>query len=293
MNAKYEKLLNEMNSSAYGTKLGTLLKQLFEGEYGGFDERLDVLETEKPLITKAMSGDLAFKCTPETVNAEIDAQNVGVAQAMVCTIAGAVESDGAGDIDVTVTADGLEGGSKTVSVAVANSDDATAIATAIKTALDADADIGHSDTGMFTVTRSNAILTLTKKTEAANDTTMALAVETDTAEFATALSATAGSPTAGVAPYTRDVLVQLVDAAGNVHAWFNGIVPVTIAETTAGTGAASVEELNPEMKNGEMTITISLSGTWAADDTNTLSVSQKTILGYTVATKTSVETSVE
>lgn len=285
MDAKIERMLNEMNSTAYGTKLGTLLKQLFEGEYGGFDERLDML-------AKAMSGDIAFKCTPATVNAEIDAQNVGVAQAMVYTIAGAVESDGAGDIDVTVTAAGLTGGSKTVSVAVSNSDDDEAIATAIKTALDLDADIGHADTGMFTITRDGADLTFTKKTEAVNDVTMKLEVETDTAVFETEtpLSATAGSPTAGVAPYTRDVLVQLVDSEGNVHTWFNGTVPITIADNADGT--ASVETTDPVMVNGEMIIAVELQGTWVADKTNTLTASEKTILGYTVAAKTSVETSI-
>jgi hypothetical protein len=285
MNEKIERMLNEMNSTAYGVKLGTLIGQLFEGEYGGFDERLD-------MMGKALSGDIAFKCTPATVSTKIASQNVGTQQAMVYTIGGAVASDGAGNIDVTVTAAGLNEGSKTVSVAVANSDNAAAIATAIKSALDLDADIGHSSTGMFSVTRSGADLTFTKKTEAVNDVTMKLEVETDTAVFETEtpLSATAGSPTAGVAPYTRDVLVQLVDSEGNVHTWFNGTVPITIADNADGT--ASVETTDPVMVNGEMIIAVELQGTWVADKTNTLTASEKTILGYTVAAKTSVETSI-
>jgi hypothetical protein len=45
------------------------------------------------------------------------------------------------------------------------------------------------------------------------------------------------------------------------------------------------------MVNGQMTIAVTLQKTWAENDTNTLNVTQKTVLGYTVAAKTSVETS--
>lgn len=259
------------------------LKQLLAGETD---------TTRATIMEKAMSGDLAFKCTPATLTTDITEQNIGTQQAIAATISGAVTATGAGNIDVTVVADGLDGGEKTVSVAVANSDDDEAVALAIKTALAADADIGHSTTGMFTVTVSGAVVTITKKVEAANDFYMDFSVETDTAVFeeATPLGFTLAG-TQGVAPYTRDVLVQLVDTDGNVHSWFNGVVPVTIGDTADGT--AAIETTNPEMVNGEMTVTVSLTGVWAASKTNTLTVSQKTILGYTVAAKTSVETSAE
>lgn len=257
------------------------LKQLLAGETD---------TTRAALMEKAMSGDLAFKCTPAALTTDITEQNIGTQQAIAATISGAVTATGAGNIDVTVVADGLDGGEKTVSVAVTNSDDDEAVALAIKTALAADADIGHSTTGMFTVTVSGAVVTITKKVEAANDINMDFSVETDTAVFeeTTPLGFTLAG-TQGVAPYTRDVLVQLVDSDDNVHKWFSGVVPVTIADNADGT--ASIETTNPVMENGEMTITISLAGVWAANKTNTLTVSQKTILGYTVAAKTSVETS--
>ena len=144
---------------------------------------------------------------------------------------------------------------------------------------------------MFAVTVSGAVVTLTKKIEAENDDTMDFAVETDTAEFSAEddLDAVVEITAEGVAQYTRDVLVQLVDTDSNVHGWFSGVVPVTIADNADGT--ASIATTNPTMTSGEMTVTVSLAGDWVASKTNTLTVSAKTILGYTVAAKTSIETS--
>ena len=168
------------------------------------------------IIAKALSGDLAFKCTPVTLSTKIANQNAGTQQAIAATISGAVTATGAGNIDVTVVADGLDGGEKTVSVAVANSDDDEAVALAIKTALAADTDISDGGSGLFTVTVSGAVVTLTKNVEAANDDTMDFVVETDDAVFATPLTV-AVVDTAGAVQYTRDVLVQLIDTSGNVH----------------------------------------------------------------------------
>lgn len=241
-------------------------------------------------IEKALSGDLAFKCTPPTITTAATAQNVGTQQKIDATIAGTVTESGGGTIDVTVTADGLDDGSKTVAVTVENSDDEEAVALAIQTALAADTDISDGGSGLFTVTVSGAVVTLTKNVEAANDDTMDFTIETGTAEFEEEdpLEVTL-EETAGVAPYTRTVKVQLVDSDDNVHTWFNGVVPVTITDDAAG--EASVPTLNPEMVNGEMDIVVTLTGTWAGGKTNTLSVSQKTILGYTVSAETSIETS--
>ena len=242
-------------------------------------------------IGKAMSGDIAFKCTPATVTTAATAQNVGTQQKIDATIAGTVTAAGGGDIDVTVTAVGLTGGAKTVSVTVVNADDDDdAIALAIQTALAADADISDSGSSLFTVTVSGAVVTLTKNAEAANDTTMSLAVVTDTAVFEelVPLGVTLVK-TAGVAPYTRSVKVELVDTAGNVHSWFNGTVPITIADNASGT--AEIVTTDPVMVNGEMTIVVTLTGTFAGANTNTLTVAQKSIMGTTVTAKTSIETS--
>lgn len=243
-------------------------------------ESLEEQEANVSLLTSAVGGDINFKVTPATVNALDDEQNVGEAQVMQAVIEGKVGAEGAGDINVTLTADGS---SKTVAVALANEDDAATIATKIKAELDED---------FFTITRSSATLTFTANDEAANDETMDFEVATDDATFDTALDTTTTIETEGSAPYTRDVLVQLVDTDENIHTWFTGTVPVTTTETTAGDGTASVATLSPTMTEGVMTVPVTLQGTWAAADTNTLSVTEKSILGYTVAAKTSVETTV-
>ncbi len=90
--------------------------------------------------------------------------------------------------------------------------------------------------------------------------------------------------------YTRDVVIKLVNTAGDTLA-YNGEVAVVVAADTAGDGDASLVGDNPIMVNGVATATVALTGTYAAADTNTLTVSQKTILGVTVSAATSVETS--
>ena len=65
---------------------------------------------------------------------------------------------------------------------------------------------------MFTITVLAGVITFTKNTEEANDVTMDFAVETDDAVFEELVPlAFETVDTAGVAPYTRNVLVQLVD----------------------------------------------------------------------------------
>ena len=269
-------------------------KRIGFGEGGGqlpkLEEVLQQIDAALTLGMSALDGDFVFRVTPATATADIADQNVGTEQVLELTIAGTVGAAGAGDIEVTVTAEGMENSPKTVAVTLANDDDAEDIATAIKAALDADADIGHGTTGFFTIARTGAVLTFTAKAEAANDDTIAVAVVADDATFAVELGAEVTDETPGVAPYRRSVLVELVNASGDVHNWFNAVVPVTIGDTAAG-AAAVVGGLNPEMVNGAMTVEVELTGSWADTNTNTLTVSQATVLGYTVTAKTSVETS--
>jgi hypothetical protein len=294
--------LDNMCIAANKAQLGTKAKEFEDAlkdvvvDIGTINSDIDDLEDAinaiPQVLVAAVAGDIIFKATPATVDADITDQNIGEKQVLEVTIAGVVANDGAGNIDVTVTAEGMTGSPKTVAVALANDDNATTIATKIKAVLDADANIGHVSTGFFTITRTGAVLTFTAKLEAANDTTMDVEVVADDATFETPLSADVVVDEEGVAPYVRTVDVELVDTEGNRHVWFSGTVPVTIADTAAG-AAEVVGGLNPEMENGFMQVSVLLRGTWAAGNTNTLSVSQKTILGATVTAKTSVETSVE
>jgi hypothetical protein len=296
--------LDNMCEGAKRATLGTRAKAI-EDKFKEVDQEiLDIqadigdLEDEINLIPQvlvsAVAGDLAFKVTPATSTADIVDQNIGEQQVVTGTISGVVASDGAGNIEVTVTADGMTDSPKTVTVAVANDDDAAAIGGKIRTALIADADVGHVSTGFFTVTGEGAAVILTAKLEAENDLTMDIEVVEDDAVFpeGTPLAIAVVATEDGVAPYIREVTVELVDTEGNLHYWFSGTVPVTIADNASGT-ASVIGGLNPTMTNGIMNVEVALRGTWANANTNTFTVAQKSILGATVTAKTSVETSEE
>lgn len=117
---------------------------------------------------------------------------------------------------------------------------------------------------------------------------------------AAATPATPGSSAAAVAAaiggaaakFTRTVTIKLQDAAGNVHDWFNGQLGITIAEVTAGDGVAAIAAgaTKATFVEGVATVVVEYTGTWALGDTSTLTLTQATVLGYTVAAKTSVDT---
>lgn len=92
--------------------------------------------------------------------------------------------------------------------------------------------------------------------------------------------------------FVRTVKFELKDAAGNVHTWFNGEIAITIAETTAGDGAAAIADSATKVTlvEGVGSIDIEYTGTWAAADTSTLTTTQRDIAGVTIAAKTSVDT---
>lgn len=107
-----------------------------------------------------------------------------------------------------------------------------------------------------------------------------------------ALGSSAAAVTAAIAGsgFTRDVVIELQAANGDVHSWFDGTFTIAIAEVTAGTGTASIVSTTATFENGRCTITITYIGTWAAADTATLTITGGTKLGYTIANKTSVDT---
>lgn len=98
----------------------------------------------------------------------------GQKQVETATIVGTITGDG--DATVIVTADGLTGSPITLNIAVLNLDTASAVATKIRTALNANSDI----TDFFTIGGTGAAITLTANEEAANDTTMNLAYDNGT-----------------------------------------------------------------------------------------------------------------
>ena len=96
----------------------------------------------------------------------------GTRQVMTATVATPSVDDG--DVVVTVTAANMGGTPKDVTVTVANGDTVEAVATLLAAALADDDDVA----AFFDITVAGAVVTLTRKTHAANDATMALKVKT-------------------------------------------------------------------------------------------------------------------
>jgi hypothetical protein len=97
----------------------------------------------------------------------------GTRQVMTATVATPSVADG--DVVVTVTAAGMTGTPKDVTVTVADGDTVGDVAALLAAALAADANVG----AYFDITAAGAVVTLTRKTHAANDPAMALEVKTD------------------------------------------------------------------------------------------------------------------
>lgn len=92
---------------------------------------------------------------------------------------------------------------------------------------------------------------------------------------------------------TRKVKFKLVNAEGEIHNWFSqtltGALTLTVNSTS---GAATIEDEDLEFENGVAVkeITRDLTTDWEAEDTNVLTLSEQTILGYTIASVASTET---
>lgn len=99
---------------------------------------------------------------------------------------------GSGNASVTVTARGMNGSPKTISVAVTNGDLAAVTAAAIRLALATDADVA----ALFLTGGTGANITLTSHTYAANDSTLNIAIANGTCTGLTA-APTSTNTTAG------------------------------------------------------------------------------------------------
>lgn len=94
------------------------------------------------------------------------------------------------------------------------------------------------------------------------------------------------------ATWTRTVRVELQNAAGKRHTWFNKAITsgVSIADTSTA-GTASIASTTLTFVDGVASVVITGdAAAWLAAETNTLTIAAATIMGYTVASKTSVET---
>lgn len=99
------------------------------------------------------------------------------------------------------------------------------------------------------------------------------------------------TPVPTAAAWTRTVQVYLETAAGELHEWFSDAIASGNSIADAGGGTATIVSTTLTIERGRATIVVSGDeATWANTETDTYTVAEATILGYTVAAKTSVET---
>lgn len=106
------------------------------------------------------------------------------------------------------------------------------------------------------------------------------------------VSPTAVAPIPTSAAWTRIVQVYLETAAGELHEWFSDAIATgnSIANTSSA-GTATIVSTTLTIVRGRATITVSGDAeAWLNTETDTYTVTEATILGYTIAAKTSVET---
>lgn len=100
------------------------------------------------------------------------------------------------------------------------------------------------------------------------------------------------APTPTAAAWTRSVLISIETAAGDVHSWLNASYAATLAiADTSLAGTATIVSTTLTLVNGQATVVVSGdAAAWLNAETDTLTVSNLTIMGYTVTGGTSVET---
>ena len=98
---------------------------------------------------------------------------------------------------------------------------------------------------------------------------------------------------ATAAAFTRTVTVHLETAAGEIHNWFSKAITsgVSVGDTSIAGAASIVPATTLTFVNGVATVVLTgTAAAWLEDETNTVTAAQATILGYTIAAATSVET---
>ena len=98
------------------------------------------------------------------------------------------------------------------------------------------------------------------------------------------------TPTA--AAWDRNVTISVQTAAGAVHTWLDGAFTsiLSIGDTSTA-GTASIVSTTMTLVEGEVVVVVSGDAAdWLNTETDTLTVANTTILGYTVTGGTSVET---
>ena len=145
----------------------------------------------------ANASDAFVLVTSTNTTSASTAWSAGTAQVETATAAGTITASG--NATITVTAAGMTGSPKAISVAVTNTDTAATWAGKVRTALAADADVS----ALFTVGGTTTAISLTRKVNSrgvlpGNDATLNIATANGTCTGITA-AATSADTTAGVA----------------------------------------------------------------------------------------------
>ena len=92
--------------------------------------------------------------------------------------------------------------------------------------------------------------------------------------------------------WTRNVLIEVVDSDGKPHEWLTGDFATTLSVgDTSTAGTASIASTTLSLVNGKAIVVVSGDeADWLDTETDTLTVANLTIMGYTVTGGTSVET---
>lgn len=165
----------------------------------------------------------------------------GVRQVETATVVGTIDASGVGNATVIVTAAGLTGSPLTTSVAVANNDTASQVATKIRAALNGVTAI----TDLFIVGGAGATVSLTKIVADANDATLNISINNGTCTGLTP-ALTSVDTTAGSASVAT---VNIASASGKYNATniatstLNGQGTFTITDAAAGGELAGVDLL--------------------------------------------------
>ena len=91
--------------------------------------------------------------------------------------------------------------------------------------------------------------------------------------------------------WARNVLIEVKTAAGEVHTWLNKafVTTASIADTST-LGTATIDSTTLTLVNGKATIVVEGDAQdWLHGESDTLTIGNLTIMGYTVTGGTSVE----
>lgn len=191
---------------------------------------------------------------------------------------------GSGTATVTVTAAGMSNSPKDVLVAVADGDNASAIAGKIRTALGLDADVAS----FFDVSGSNANVVLTAKTGAANDATMNIAVANTSCvgivDDATSNDTTAGHAGSGNATVTVTAdgmpnspkAVSVAVLVGDTASVVGGKIETALGLDADVSGYFTISRSGPD-------VTLTRKAVAANDATMNIAIANDTCNGLTAA----------